>query len=147
MICNGNNNRVYTRWFDPYTPKFGDWKLLGTSTIQKVWTNASPTSSFAAQNIDIDTSDADFVVIVERYSTTSGSSEVFTIIPSMGGYLRTFAGAGYSTTGYCSRYVEFTSSQIKFGDNYLKSINTTTGGTVNNTYQIPTEIYTLKGVL
>ena len=147
LICNGNNNRVYTRWFDPYTPKFGDWKLLGTSTIQKVWTNASPTSSFAAQNIDIDTSDADFVVIVERYSTTSGSSEVFTIIPSMGGYLRTFAGAGYSTTGYCSRYVEFTSSQIKFGDNYLKSINTTTGGTVNNTYQIPTEIYTLKGVL
>ena len=116
-------------------------------TLQKVWTNASPTSSFAAQKIDIDTSDADFVVIVERYSTTSGSSEVFTIIPSMGGYLRTFAGAGYSTTGYCSRYVEFTSSQIKFGDNYLKSINTTTGGTVNNTYQIPTEIYTLKGVL
>ena len=119
----------------------------GATVIKKVWENASPTSSFAAQKIDIDTSDADFVVIVERYSTTSGSSEVFTIIPSMGGYLRTFAGAGYSTTGYCSRYVEFTSSQIKFGDNYLKSINTTTGGTVNNTYQIPTEIYTLKGVL
>lgn len=115
--------------------------------VKKVWSNASSTSTFKGQSVNANTKNADFVIVTERYSTSAGSSEVFAIIPTMGGYLRSLAGAEYSTTGYCSRWVEFTTSKVTFGDNYLKQINTSTGGSVNNTYQIPLAIYTVKGVI
>ena len=115
--------------------------------IKKVYQNASPTSAFKGQAIDVELQDADFVMITSRYSTTGASLETFIFDPSQGGYLRELAGAGYSNVGYCSRYIEFASAKITFNDNYLKTINTSTAGTVNNTYQIPLAIYIVKGVI
>lgn len=115
--------------------------------IMKVYQNASPTSAFKGQAIDVELQDADFVMITWRYSTTGASLETLMFDPAQGGYLRELAGAGYSNVGYCSRYVEFTPQKITFNDNYLKNINTSTGGTVNNNYQIPVTIYAVKGVI
>ena len=115
--------------------------------IKKVWTNASPTSAFKGQAIDVDFQENDFVMITWRYSTTGASLETLMFDPAQGGYLRELAGAGYSNVGYCSRYVEFAPQKITFNDNYLKTINTSTAGTVNNTYQIPLAIYIVKGVI
>ena len=70
LICNGNNNRMYTRWFNPYTPKFGDWKPAST-TVTKVWENASPTSSFAKQSITIDASPNDLITIIHEGGSSS----------------------------------------------------------------------------
>lgn len=115
--------------------------------IKKVWTNASPTSTFKGQDIDVDIQDADFVVITSRYSTSSSTLETFVFDPAEGGYLRELAGAGYSNVGYQSRYVEFASEKITFSDNYYKNINSATAGTVNNNYQIPTVVFAVKGVI
>lgn len=115
--------------------------------IKKVWLNASATSAFKGQDIDVDIQDADFVVITSRYSTNSSTFETFIFDPAEGGYLRELAGAGYANVGYQSRYVEFASEKITFGDNYYKNINTATTGTINNIYQIPVAIYTVKGVI
>lgn len=146
LIANGTACLEYTRHFTD-AGTFNSWVQMGTTVIKKVYSNSSPTSTFKGQSVTANTAGADFVIITERYSKSAGSSEVFTIVPSMGGYLRALAGAGYSNTGYCSRWVEFTDSKATFGDNYLKQLNNSTAGAVDNTYQIPLAIYTVKGVL
>ena len=113
--------------------------------VTKLWENASPASAFKGQEIQVAAKSNDFVLIETNYSTTASTDEVFIIEPERGGYLRELAGAGYGNVGYSSRYVEFTDTAVKFGDNYTKtSIGSTANGTVNNTYQIPKQIFGIK---
>lgn len=113
--------------------------------VTKLWENASPTSTFKGQEVKVAVKSNDFVLIETNYSTTASSDEVFIMDPTRSAYLRELAGAGYSNIGYSSRYVEFTDTAVKFSDNYTKTaIGSTTGGTVNNTYQIPKRIFGIK---
>lgn len=122
--------------------------VLGGVRIEKVWSNASPTSSFKEQSISVAVQNSDFVIIKEAYSTSDTDIyETFLVDPHKKAYLRSIASSAYSNVGYNVRLVTFGSSKITFTDNYAKNINTATAGTVNNTYQIPVEIYTIKGVI
>lgn len=109
-----------------------------------LWENASPGSTFKGQTINVDATQYGLIVLEERYSTETQSRETFIFTPVNGGYARELAGAEYSNVGYHSRWMEFKTSGITFGDNYYKNINTSTGGKVDNTYQIPQKIYGIK---
>lgn len=44
--------------------------------VKKVWTNASPTSGFAGQDINIGTSDWDFAMILHRSANVNGGQRL-----------------------------------------------------------------------
>lgn len=117
--------------------------------IKKVWENANPTSNFGEQDISVDLSDADFV-LVETFYATDTLTYVQTHIAALDltyiSYL--FAQAAYSTIGYHTRPLRASASGVHFYNNYNKgSITSTSAGTVNNKYQIPAAVYTVKGVI
>jgi len=117
--------------------------------IKKVWENANPTSNFSEQDISVDLSDADFV-LVETFYATDTLTYVQTHIAALDltyiSYL--LAQAAYSSIGYHTRPFKASVSGVHFHNNYMKgSITSTSAGTVNNKYQIPAAIYTVRGVI
>ena len=117
--------------------------------IEKVWENANPASNFGEQDISVDFSDADFV-LVETFYATDTLTYVQTHIAALDltyiSYL--LAQAAYSSIGYHTRALKATAGGVHFYSNYMKgSITSTSAGTVNNKYQIPAAIYTVKGVI
>ena len=117
--------------------------------IKKVWENANPTSNFGEQDISIDLSDVDFVLIETFYATdtlTYVQTHIAALDLTYISYL--LAQAAYSSIGYHTRPLKATTSGVHFYNNYMKgSITSTSAGTVNNKYQIPAAIYTVKGVI
>lgn len=111
-------------------------------SIELLWENDSPTSSFAAQTIDVDTDDCDLVYAVYATSTdypreTVGAlgvaaqdiSEMTYYYASTGNVYRPFWGKG--TTSY--------PGGVRFG-------NATMDGATKNTRLVPLRIYGIKGV-
>lgn len=122
-------------------------KALGGVSIKKVWSNASPTSNFNAQTLPLNLSDADLIIYQACYSmVTTNVIESTIVAPNSRIITRVLAAAVYSNVGYSTRIIDFESSQIVFEDNNLKQINTATGGTKNNKYNIPLAVYKVKGV-
>lgn len=103
------------------------WELL--------WTNASPTSNFAAQTVSIDTQNYDFYMIL--CDPTPGYSEPISFIfPKGKGAFMSYV-SGYSRAPN-SRDAQWNASGISFLDAY-------SNGGANNGVCIPTAIYGIKG--
>lgn len=127
--------------------------LVGVETKTLLWTNASPTSDFAAQTLDSsdgipDLSGYDAVEIVCRYSTTDDTRTRY--ICDVGGsspmYWFYYTATDGKYTGVRSRNsVSASTTGVTFDTCSGKPGNSTTS-TANNGYIIPIEIYGIKGV-
>ena len=127
--------------------------LSGAETKTLLWTNANPTSAFAAQTLDSsdgipDLSEYDTVEIVCRYSTTDDTRTRY--ICDVGGsspmYWFYYTATDGKYTGVRSRNVVSASTTgVTFNACSGKAGNSTTN-TKNNGYIIPIKIYGVKVV-
>lgn len=117
--------------------KMAHWELI--------WENASPTSSFGAQSIDVDLTDAKLMLIGFRWSTTNGEQiEVLTDLKeNVGKRSYAFFPGTISTSGSYiiihQRTITFNDERITFSDDALKAADSTTP-VVSSTYTIPTYV-------
>ena len=127
--------------------------LTGVETRTLLWTNASPTSEFAAQTLDSndgipDLSGYDAVEIICRYSRTDDARMRY--ICDVGGsssiYWFYYTATDGKYTGVRSRnIVSVSTTSVTFNTCMGKPVNSSTS-TTNNGYIIPVEIYGIKGV-
>lgn len=113
----------------------------GSSAWKLVWTNASPTSSFAAQTVALDLSSFQEVQIVYRYST-SDSDVVQSTQMINSGNITAYFFQGFPNSGAIGarrRYAEATSTGVVFSEAQNKS--GTSAASTDNSAMIPTLIY------
>ena len=126
-------------------------ELASGTGIEKrklLWTNASPTSDFAAQTVSLTLSSYDAVEIVCRYSTTSDSRTRYICdvgsSASIDWFYYTVVAGKYM--GVKSRNeVSASTTGVTFGACTTKPGNSTDSTTTNG-YIIPIKIYGIKGV-
>lgn len=110
-----------------------------------LWTNASPTSAFAAQTISIDLSGYASIMTVFAYATTvTGRRGTQTQLVDDAKYA--FDAPNESESGlWCRRDVTAAATGVVFGGGGYFSADA--GFTANNIYAIPLYIYGIKGVM
>ena len=122
--------------------------LVGVETRTLLWTNASPTSAFAAQTISLDLSGYNAVEIVCRYSTTDDTHIRYICdvgnSASMYWFYRT-ATNGYYMGVRSRTNVSASTTGATFNTCMGKPVNSSTS-TANDGYIIPIEIYGIKVV-
>lgn len=106
--------------------------------IKTLWTNPSPTTEFAAQNITLASSDYDFLLVETKYKANDTQIVNSVIIPKGYRALMDFGDivAGVSKNMYRA-LVSTSDTSYSFTDAYIES-------TVNNSYLIPIAIYGIK---
>lgn len=110
--------------------------------IKKVWENASPTSDFKAQNIDVSVADNELIMIEGMNNKNYNDAHVIVCAKNQRSNLR--LPGGY--TSYREVYV--TGTQVQFGDGkYYSAYGQGAGLGSNAGYGIPTKIYLIKGVI
>lgn len=110
---------------------------------EKLWENARPTSTFAAQNVPVSTSEYEMLIVVFRRTNNSENYSAGTIILGKLGSGSQAYILGYSGT-MVARAVNWTNtSTINF--EACNQYNTYAGNpTAMNNMLIPTEIYGIK---
>ena len=112
------------------------WDLL--------WENASPTSSFATQTVNIDLSDYTFVLVGIRWSTSADQiSWQVCIVGETNKVTR--CDAASSKVWVARRNIQVTASGVTFED--ADQGNSTSDPSTNNGEVIPVSIYGIKGVI
>lgn len=129
------------------TPEEALANLDGIS-VTKLWENASPTSVFAEQTINVQCKGYDKILFECAYSKSDLSyEENFVVGAEKRAILRELSNASYANTTYYARRVEIAETSITIKDCYKKkSVGDSTAGTVDNGYLIPQKIYGVKGV-
>ena len=134
--------------------EWGEWKpyanAIGALNMELLWNNASSTSSFAAQTIEVDLSKYDFVVIRYR-AHTGGTSYVYELMRVRANNLTnpTYSMVnmnGSSAITVCVRTAAPYSAGVVFSDVTAKNTVSTAAGVADNARLVPTEIYGVKGV-
>ena len=115
--------------------------LSKTIKWRKIWTNTSPTSNFASQNIPTDGNDYDFVKVYYTFNNNSliNIQNCVECVKGKHPLLTATTSGSYgpvTLTRYSTSTVD--TSYVKFGDCYIGSGGTETQ---NNASLIPTEIY------
>lgn len=64
-----------------------------TSLFTLLWTNASPTSNFAAQTVTLDLSEYSFVLVLFRHSTSADVTATLSGMTNVGGSARLLTGS------------------------------------------------------
>ena len=126
-------------------------ELASGTGIEKrilLWTNANPTSNFAAQTISLDLSGYDAVEIICRYSRTDDARMRY--ICDVGGsasmYWFYYTGTDGKYTGVRSRNeVSVSTTGVTFYTCSGKPGNSSTS-TTNDGYIIPVKIYGIRGL-
>ena len=123
--------------------------LIGGACIKyKLWENASPSSNFPAQTLDISWEDYDFILIHFRHYTTANycTTNIIAIndtfntaflnsaLPHMNSYLYLYG-----------RTLNFEDGGIMFHEGYSHDTNSATEKQ-GNEYAVPLVIYGIKGV-
>lgn len=148
-----NTGEEFIRCFNDGT--WSSWVktlLSGSGVVAKklLWTNASPTSSFAEQTLSLDLSNYDAVEIQHCYANNANDMLETGIYQK--GYTKQYMKNHYeiSTSSgvyyIAQRLVEVTASGITFGKGMLKNVTGTTNGSEGNYYCCPLKIYGIKGV-
>ena len=119
---------------------------LGGVSMKSLWTNASPTSNFAAQTISLNLSDYEYVLVRYLYSTDyQGIDQIAIVKVGRDAYL-TFTGAASTNIYLSQRTISVGSDSVAFGAPVYKTYASTSKPTANNKYCIPVEIIGIKGV-
>ena len=120
-------------------------QFLGGTNITKLWQNASPTSSFAEQEVlNIPIKGVNFIMAVFNTSTDNTRKYVaFAPVGYYGEVLR-IGNVDYTLAlVYLQRrFAVTTAGKLMFSDTYYKQ----TSNSVNNGYLIPYAVYGIKGV-
>lgn len=132
-----------------YADEWADISEAGAmSKWTLLWTNASPTSDFAAQTITLPSNDCDFYyirIIRDKAAPTDIISPIFLRVGEKG-FVRFEAGSGGIQSGSIiaySREVTMTSAtQVAFATGYIFGNTSAT----RNDLSIPYQIYGIKGV-
>ena len=114
-------------------------KMFGDSIhLKKLWSNASPTSTFVRHSVEVDLSGYDHYAVKGMLSTKAAHYDIF-VAPYKGAGLINFgygAGAGGVATYY--RTFTATDTQVTFGSgNFAHGAS----DAVNDIAAIPVEIY------
>lgn len=104
-------------------------------TLDLLWTNSAPTSSFTAQTLNIDMSDYEMIFITAVSRTDLNI--IFTALLNVGTYTSRLYTTLTGSTIYVTRNVGLTPTSLAFEGGY-------SGGTANNSYAIPYQIYGIK---
>lgn len=115
--------------------------FLGATNMTKMvllWTNASPTSTFASQSISSNFSDYNLYVVIARHSTSVAGA--VTVINKVGSPSR-LTSCGSSSSGYSEAIRTVNSSTAALSFN-----NAARNGATANDFLIPIYIYGIKGV-
>lgn len=122
-------------------------QLFKMAHKELVWENANPTSSFAAQTLPVDVSDAALVMIDFAFSTTDRETRyIYTgIVGAFNIFYFPTSLMGNGLVGMACRSFapRIGNRNIGLGDGLLKGANQTTP-TTNNAYCIPMYIYKCK---
>lgn len=111
---------------------------IDATLFTKLWENDSPSSSFAAQNITLNSSDYDFLLWLYYANTDNTISS--TAICEKGTNANLTSYFATSSIPARTRVANFTdNTHYAIADNY-----TGTGSTTSNTYNIPYQVYGLK---
>lgn len=121
-------------------------KFGGSLIIEELWKNASPTSNFPRQEVEIDVSDYDFLMVEVHYAYTVDETIICFGKPNKQFLLTATAWASYSNVGYNSRLMVPTANGIQIESAYTHNMASTSSGTQNNDYLIPCVIYGIKVV-
>ena len=116
--------------------------VVSAGGIDLVWTNPSPTSSFASQTVLIDLSSYNAVIVEFNYTDTSYGYTVIAVkngLPMQANCITNILSASIGNVVY--RTAQMTSTGVLISDCYRKAFNATTVGTVDNTRMIPIRIY------
>lgn len=111
--------------------------------IIKLWKNASPTSSFAAQRISLDLSEYTHTIVLGKLSATTQAKDIFMTPVGETGMINFSYGAGAAGAASYYRAFNTSASGIEFtGGNFAyTSVDKT-----DNAAAIPYIIYGIKGV-
>lgn len=118
-------------------------KALNAIAIDRLWSNASYTSSFAAQTLELGLSSYDMYVVVFRYSTSVAGLKSVVLPCGWSGRLDGVSGAVSSSMSKPEtsvRNANYASGNLQFGD-------ATFDGVTSNNMLIPVRIYGIKGVI
>lgn len=120
--------------------------LTSGLSITKVWENASPSSSFAAQTVALDLADVDWVAVMHKASTTGSSIRTAFVEVGFATQLINYANIGASgTTMTYTRMCHTTTSSVELKTQYGKEIDGSSTSS-DNSKVIPLRIYAIKGV-
>ena len=119
---------------------------LGGVSMKSLWTNASPTSNFAAQTISLNLSDYEYVLVRYLYSTDYQDIDQIAIVKVGREAYLTFTGAVSTSIYVTQRPISLGSNSVAFGAPVYKTYSSTANPTANNKYCIPVEIIGIKGV-
>lgn len=111
--------------------------------LKTLWTNPSPTASFAAQNVALSSSDYDLLLFVHRANNGSTAPCNSLVVPK--GQNGNFATSGTSASGVIAndRRITYTDdTHIAYADNYYCLSHN--AASVSNTRNIPYKIYGIK---
>ena len=119
---------------------------LGGVSMKSLWTNASPTSNFAAQTISLNLNGYEYVLVRYLYSTDYQSQNQIAIVKVGGDAYLTFTGVASTNIYLSQRTISVGSDSMTFGEPVYKTYASTSNPTANNKYCIPVEIIGIKGV-
>lgn len=142
LIANGGQCLVYMRHFTG-AGAFDSWVQMGRTIFKKLWTNASPTSTFKAQDLSIDTSGFDFVIVVARAWTITSRCVWGIMYPELGQNMCELLYIGNRMDKKYRRdfKIDIDKNKINVLDSFYGD------STVDNTEIIPLKFYGVKGVL
>lgn len=115
----------------------------GMVTMDLLWENARPTSSFAGQTVSLNLSGYQYVGIMGALSATSLAKDIFITHIGESGMINFAYGAGAGGAASYYRTFNTSVSGIQFNDGYFAH---TSADTDNNGAAIPCIIYGIKGV-
>lgn len=134
--------RLASETDDTYEPYYEGLKNLTDRGMELLWENASPTSAFPAQSINLDLTKSQGIRIKWHWldtDTSSWCSDYFV------GDINGYESISFLVTAY--RSVKVYTDRVEFGGaTKVGNYGIGSGNEANNSYLIPTEIYGIKGV-
>lgn len=106
----------------------------GGFELDLLWTNASPSTAFAAQTLTIDFTDYSEIIVVTEVATSDGNHFSNLMIKNV---VTTLISSNYQSAAFPRLNCSFNDSSITFGQSYR-------GGNANNDSCIPIYIYGIK---
>ena len=119
---------------------------LGGVSMKSLWTNASPTSNFAAQTIPLILNGYEYVLVRYLYSTNYQNYNQIAIVKVGRDAYLTFTGVASTNIYLSQRTISVDNVSVTFGAPVYKTYASTSNPTANNEYCIPVEIIGIKGV-
>ena len=117
---------------------------INSARLESLWTNSSPTSSFAPQSIQLSSSNYDYLIWIFKFHRSTNRQKSVMCLKGAGAIADMAWDYGVGGTYYLAEYyrqVNWTdNTHYSIGDDYVRYNGWTNTGTDNN-YLIPIAVY------